>query len=83
MTNLYDPYGLYVSAQTVLVERRREADQQRLLNQLPRTRIGLRAVLAQVVLRLARSIDDRAINPAAETTTSWTTGAASALALRQ
>jgi hypothetical protein len=61
---LQDPYLI---VQTTLAERRREADQQRLLDQLPRTRVGLRSVLAQVLLRLARLIDDRPTNLAPAT----------------
>ena len=43
------------------MERRREAEQQRLLDQLPRTRSAVRRVLAQVLLLLARLIDERPI----------------------
>ena len=44
-----DPDGLYLQAQTLLEQRRGEAAEQRLLDQLASPRNGLRALLAALV----------------------------------
>jgi hypothetical protein len=54
---------VYASVQRTLEEPRREAEQQRLLDQLPRTRSEVRRVLARVLLLLARLIDERPVRP--------------------
>ncbi len=54
MDHTYDPFGLYVQAQTHLADRRAEAAHRRLLDQLPRPSSGgVRVLVATVLQTLA------------------------------